>query len=121
MEKPAIPGRFSALNWPRRLLSREVMAEGKVLKSNGLLGERGQRGRNSRLGGGRLLVHRPRHVGQDARPIHNRPLPCPAPGDGVVGRLEIVRGRPERTAMLTPLGRWASGRSSFLTKRALAG
>ena len=37
MEKPAIPGRFSALNWPRRLLSREVMAEGKDLKSNGLL------------------------------------------------------------------------------------
>ena len=22
-----------------------------------------------------LLIHRPRHIGQDARPIHNRPLP----------------------------------------------
>jgi hypothetical protein len=31
-------------------VSDEVMAEGKVLKSNGLLGERGQRGRNSLLG-----------------------------------------------------------------------
>ncbi len=36
MEKPAIPGRFSALNWPRRLLSREVMAEGKELAANSL-------------------------------------------------------------------------------------
>ena len=74
------------------------MAEGKVLKSNGLLGRRGAAGgcealreRNLRLGirelrpafqlrledavFGRqvfvprqqLLVHRPRHVGQDAR------------------------------------------------------
>ena len=37
-----------------------------------------------------LLVHRPRHVGQDARPIHNRPLPCPDPGEGVVARLKKV-------------------------------
>ena len=33
-----------------------------------------------------ILVHRPRHVGQDARPIHNGPLPYPDPGDGVTGR-----------------------------------
>ena len=26
-----------------------------------------------------LLVHRPRDVGQDARPIHNRPLPYTGP------------------------------------------
>jgi hypothetical protein len=32
-----------------------------------------------------LLVHRPRHVGQDARPIHNRP-PAPTLNDGGVGR-----------------------------------
>ena len=33
-----------------------------------------------------LLVHRPRHVGQDARPIHNRPLPNTDPRDGIIGR-----------------------------------
>ncbi len=62
-----------------------------------------------------LLIHRPRHVGQDARPIHNGPLSCPR---------RRRRGPPAKsywtisgTAMLTPLGRWASGRSSFLTER----
>ena len=78
------------------------MAEGSNLKSNGLLRGRGRRRCNSRLGVeqllstlqlglhdavfGRqvfvprqhLLVHRPRPVSQDARPIHKRPLPCPA-------------------------------------------
>ena len=41
-----------------------------------------------------LLVHSSRHAGQDERPIHNRPLPCPDPGDGVGvgGRLKIVPG-----------------------------
>ena len=77
------------------------MAEGKELGSNSLLGERDQRGRNSRLGVGQLkltfqlglydtvlsrqvfgsrlfvLSHRPCHVGQDTRPIHKRPLPYP--------------------------------------------
>ena len=63
-----------------------------------------------------LLIHRPRHVGQDARPIHKRPCPTQtqrrhhkpsAKSD------QTISG----TAMLTPLGRWASGRSSFLTER----
>ena len=70
------------------------MAEGKDLKSNGLLGERGRRRCNSRLGVGRLLVHRLRHVGQDARPIHKRPPALSCPGDGVTARPKNCTGPP---------------------------
>ena len=38
MEKPTVPGPFRRRDPVRRQLSRAVMAEGKVLKSNGLLG-----------------------------------------------------------------------------------
>ena len=40
-----------------------------------------------------LLVHRPRHVGQDARPIHNCPPALP-PGDRIMGRPENCIGPP---------------------------
>jgi hypothetical protein len=33
-----------------------------------------------------LLVHLPRHVSQDARPIHYRPLPYTDPRDGIMDR-----------------------------------
>ena len=93
------------------------MAEGKVLKSNGLLGERGRRRCNSRLGVGQLLstfqlglhdavfgrqvfvprqqllVHRPRHVSQDARPIRKRPLPYPDSATASWTVREIVLSR----------------------------
>ena len=41
-----------------------------------------------------LLIHRPRHIGQDARPIHNRPCPAPppAPSDGTVLAVNIRPG-----------------------------
>jgi peptide/nickel transport system substrate-binding protein len=35
-----------------------------------------------------ILVHRPRHVGQDPLPIHHRPCPTPTLGDGIMDRPE---------------------------------
>ena len=40
-----------------------------------------------------LLVHRPRHIGQDARPIHNCP-PAPTLDDVVTGLVENCTGTP---------------------------
>ena len=99
------------------LVRRVLVAEGKVLKSNGLLGERGRRRCNSRLGVGQLLstfqlglhdavfgrqvfvprqqllVHRPRHVSQDARLIRKRPLPYPDSATASWTVREIVLNR----------------------------
>ena len=117
MEKPSVPRLFTGPDRPRRQLSGKVVAEGKVLKSNGLLGERGRRRCNSRLGVGQLLstfqlglhdavfgrqvfvprqqllVHRPRHVSQDARPIRKRPLPYPDSATASWTVREIVLNR----------------------------
>ena len=39
-----------------------------------------------------LVVHRPRHICKDARPIRNRPLPCPAHSNGITSRPQIIPG-----------------------------
>jgi hypothetical protein len=60
----------------------------------------------------RLLVHRPRYVSQDARPIHNGP-PAPTLGEVVVDRPKNRTGQPT-----APLCRpWLLGHFSFLTLR----
>ncbi len=63
-----------------------------------------------------LLVHRPRHVGQDARPIHNRPLPrLSTTASRAVWKLY---GATERTARRSRLTDWSVGRFCFFTLRA---
>jgi len=42
-----------------------------------------------------FLVHRPRHVGKDARPIHKRPLPCSYRGDSIMGLPQNWAGPPQ--------------------------
>ena len=63
----------------------------------------------------KLLVHRPRHVGKDARP--NRP--CPIVDDGVTGTSQNLYWTPSGTAVRRRLGNWLAGRFSFLTVRGL--
>lgn len=52
---PAVIGLLRAQSRQQRALSRAVVAEGRNQKSNGLLGERVQRGRSLRLAVGQLL------------------------------------------------------------------
>ena len=104
MKKPAFTGLFIGPDRARRQLSWEIMAEGKALASNSLCVAgrdaagpcAGAIGTSETEHSGRLfiwafmmwffgrqvfvpppnlLIHRPRHVGQDTRPIHKRALP----------------------------------------------
>ena len=105
MEEPSVPRLFTGPDRPRRQLSGKVVAEGKALASNSLCVAgrdaagpcAGAIGASETEHSGRLfiwafmmwffgrqvfvpppnlLIHRPRHIGQDARPIHNRPPPA---------------------------------------------
>jgi hypothetical protein len=61
-----------------------------------------------------LLVNRSRHVGQDTRPIHNRP--CPIVDDGVTGRPRNCTEPPQEPLPPRP-NHCFLGRLSFLALR----